>query len=94
MFQSSLLQLSWVVWVAAAVFLNAALQWKRHFPTVLQDTLLYGKVKLGTASPVPLLNVPKKWVKEKQNSHETLFYFISSAGGSRTSMRGVSCGIF
>ena len=60
----SLLQASWLLWVAAGIVLNASLQWKHLFPGVLQDALHYGKLKLdvrGGEQTLGLLNVPKSY---------------------------------
>ena len=66
---SVLLNLSWVILIAVGVILNGSLQWKQYFPVILQDALLYGKLKLQPASgqgKVPdggimsLLNIPKR----------------------------------
>lgn len=60
----SLLQASWLLWVAAGIVLNASLQWKHLFPGVLQDALHYGKLKLdvrGGGQTLGLLNVPKSY---------------------------------
>ena len=54
------LAFSWLLWIGGGVVMHLLLGLKSILPSILHDTVTYGKLRLGQKDHFPIFSVPKR----------------------------------